>query len=284
MKKNQGITLIALIITIIVMLILVAVTITIAVNGGLFNYAREAGVKTNEAKDLEQNYVDLADDLSYEDLIGVYSAELNPKGIIPTGGKYTVASTGDELEEGDKFPTTVNTGDMYEYGDYAYIYNQWCDQGYWDEDWEVDEDQNGWGVRVKNLSKTEYEPILYSINDKPVNTLSSTFGECYNMIVSPTIPSCALSMYNAFFACRSLKNAPKLPKNVTNMIWAFNGCESLTGTIEINANPSEFEACFSGCAQDVAHSITLTGSASSETFAALKATGYNEGQYITIPE
>lgn len=53
-KKQRGITLIALVITIIVMLILVSVTITIAVNGGLFNYAKDAVTKTNQAKDAEQ--------------------------------------------------------------------------------------------------------------------------------------------------------------------------------------------------------------------------------------
>lgn len=47
--SNRGITLIALIITIIVMLILVGVTITVAVNGGLFEYAAKAGKETNEA-------------------------------------------------------------------------------------------------------------------------------------------------------------------------------------------------------------------------------------------
>lgn len=41
-KKNEGITLIALVITIIIMLILVAVTVSIAVNGGLFDYAKSA--------------------------------------------------------------------------------------------------------------------------------------------------------------------------------------------------------------------------------------------------
>ena len=46
-KQNQkGITLIALIITIIVMLILVGVTISVALNGGLFSKAEEAGSKT----------------------------------------------------------------------------------------------------------------------------------------------------------------------------------------------------------------------------------------------
>ena len=73
MKNNKGITLIALIITIIVMLILVAVTITIAVNGGLFNYAREAGIKTNEAKDAEQKFAEIGEGLTYEGLIEKYS-------------------------------------------------------------------------------------------------------------------------------------------------------------------------------------------------------------------
>ncbi len=42
MKKDNGITLIALVITIIVMLILVIVTVSFAMNGGLFTNAREA--------------------------------------------------------------------------------------------------------------------------------------------------------------------------------------------------------------------------------------------------
>lgn len=53
LRQEKGITLIALVITIIVMLILVGVTITIAVNGGLFDYAKHAATKTNEAKEYE---------------------------------------------------------------------------------------------------------------------------------------------------------------------------------------------------------------------------------------
>ena len=51
--KNRGITLIALIITIIVMLILVAVTITMAINGGLFGYAGNAVKDTEREKQKE---------------------------------------------------------------------------------------------------------------------------------------------------------------------------------------------------------------------------------------
>jgi len=53
MKNQKGITLIALIITIIVMLILVGVSVTVALNGGLFKTAQEAAKKTETAKQEE---------------------------------------------------------------------------------------------------------------------------------------------------------------------------------------------------------------------------------------
>ena len=49
MKGQKGITLVALIITIIVMLILVAVSITVLIQSGLLDTASEAGQATKEA-------------------------------------------------------------------------------------------------------------------------------------------------------------------------------------------------------------------------------------------
>ncbi len=49
MKGQKGITLVALVITIIVMLILVGVSITVALNGGLFTTAKDAANNTREA-------------------------------------------------------------------------------------------------------------------------------------------------------------------------------------------------------------------------------------------
>ena len=55
MKKGQkGITLIALIITIMVMLILVGVTINVALNGGIFDRAKDATQKTSREVSREQ--------------------------------------------------------------------------------------------------------------------------------------------------------------------------------------------------------------------------------------
>lgn len=53
MRGEKGITLIALIITIIVMLILVAVSVTAAVQSGLFTAAGNATKETKNAQDAE---------------------------------------------------------------------------------------------------------------------------------------------------------------------------------------------------------------------------------------
>ena len=53
MKNNKGITLIALVITIIVMLILVGVTVSAAINGKLFDTAKKAAKDTEKAKQEE---------------------------------------------------------------------------------------------------------------------------------------------------------------------------------------------------------------------------------------
>lgn len=55
MKEQKGITLVALVITIIVMLILVGVGISVALNGGLFDNARDAANNTAVERNAEYN-------------------------------------------------------------------------------------------------------------------------------------------------------------------------------------------------------------------------------------
>lgn len=55
MKNQKGITLVALVITIIIMLILVGVTITVALKGNLFDTARNAAKDTQNAANEERN-------------------------------------------------------------------------------------------------------------------------------------------------------------------------------------------------------------------------------------
>ena len=89
MKRNKGITLIALIITIIIMLILAAVSISMAVNGGLFNYAGKASKETEIAKSAELSWaLGTIGDMTIDDLIEgntVLSTAGTDKGI-----KFTI--------------------------------------------------------------------------------------------------------------------------------------------------------------------------------------------------
>ena len=96
--KERGITLIALIITIIVMLILVGVTVNVALSGGLFNKARE-GIKGTDKARIEEQMTSVVLGFMNENLladadIGELKQELSE---IP----------GVTEVEGDSFPITV---------------------------------------------------------------------------------------------------------------------------------------------------------------------------------
>ena len=89
--REKGITLIALVITIIVMLILAAVSITMAVNEGLFGYAQNAAQETENARDEEIEYGHVADNLEYEGLITKYAIVY---GDINLDGRVTATDFG----------------------------------------------------------------------------------------------------------------------------------------------------------------------------------------------
>ena len=100
--KDQGITLIALIITIIVMLILVAVTINVALNGGLFSRAKEAAFKTEIQQIQEQISLKKAEQAADNEINGTtgYNITLDNIGISTElknkyRNKLSVSSTGD---------------------------------------------------------------------------------------------------------------------------------------------------------------------------------------------
>lgn len=78
MKNNKGITLIALVITIIVMLILLGVTIKVAQDGSLFKHAANATSKTKQAATEENAILDgNIRGKSIEDIVGEQTGNLS---------------------------------------------------------------------------------------------------------------------------------------------------------------------------------------------------------------
>ena len=70
LKYKKGITLIALLLTIIVMLILVTVTIFMAVNGRLFDYAKKAALDSQTGR---TSRIKLSNNMSTDGLIAKYT-------------------------------------------------------------------------------------------------------------------------------------------------------------------------------------------------------------------
>ena len=101
MKTQKGITLIALIITIIVMLILVGVSVSVALNTGLFKSAQTAAKNTQ---------------LAIEEETELSNGTINIEGTGETGINDYVAS----LKGGNEKEYIPTTGDPY-IGCYAYV-------------------------------------------------------------------------------------------------------------------------------------------------------------------
>ena len=87
-------------------------------------------------------------------------------------------------------------------------------------------------VRVIDKTKTEYGPILESINNIPTTNLDYTFDRCESLTVTgiPKIPNTVTVLSYTFRYCTALTslNDFVIPNSVTNMEFTFWGCTSLT--------------------------------------------------------
>ena len=166
-------------------------------------------------------------------------------GIIPDGATYTPNGGTALVGNGtNTFPNTPQTGDTYEEGDYIYKYNQCCE---YINHWYSDPSQNGWGVGVKDTSKTSYDEILSEIAGQPVTSMRGTFLNCTSLTTAPTIPNSVKNMTDTFLNCESLTTAPTIPNSVTNMFGTFSGCTSLKTAPTIPNSVTSMSNTFSGC-------------------------------------
>ena len=164
--------------------------------------------------------------------------------VIPDGATYTpnggTAITGNGT---NKFPDVPAKGDTYEEGDYIYKYNQYYNY----DSWSSNPSQNGWGVRVKDTSKTTYGEIISEIAGQPVNTMRCTFRYCTSLTTAPTIPNSVTNMFQTFTRCTSLTTAPIIPNSVTNMDETFWSCTKLTTAPTIPNSVTSMESTFIWC-------------------------------------
>ena len=107
MKKEKGLTLIALIITIIVMLIIIGVSIRIATSGGLFSNAKDAAQK-NELRALQERVVSCYEMDAAGDLDCAKTKSNIQTSLSESGYNYTIKDTSGSL------PITVCVTSKYD--------------------------------------------------------------------------------------------------------------------------------------------------------------------------
>lgn len=150
-----------------------------------------------------------------------------------------------EYLPGEEMPTT-QTGDIYICGDYEYKYNYKASLLI-DCPWLRNEQQDGWGVRPLDKTKTSYGEILCKINDKPVTSLHNTFYNCANLTQAPEIPTTVTDLWGTFSGCESLVCSPTIPNSVQKMQWAFEYCERLENVPEIPKHITDLSGTFADC-------------------------------------
>ncbi len=136
-KKNTGITFVALIIAIIIILILSGVTINLAIgNGGILNKAKQATDKYEIAKDKEQNDLNKYDTqiASSRETVTIDKNEYEEmKATIQQIKKITTEKYFEEYKGNATFnaytTTTIKSFTNLEPGKYLVLYKQYVPEG-----------------------------------------------------------------------------------------------------------------------------------------------------------
>ena len=237
-KNEKGITLVALVITIIILIILASITINMAFgDGGLIQKAEQAKNLTEQATRNEQSALNSLMD-EYDKIInGENGAEEEPDDedktveytdiyvTMYTDGTLALASTADAKLSGKEVKT--------EYGNVDYVA--------WSSEKEnitnvifidaiVPSDTSRWFYNCEFLKSIEN---IENLNTSRVTDMSEMFNWCENLTnldVSNFDTSNVTDMNRMFAGCSvtTLDLSNFDTSNVTDMSSMFNGCEELT--------------------------------------------------------
>lgn len=247
-RKNEiGITLIALVITVIVLLILAGVTIaTLTGDNGILTRTQEAKEETEQAQKDEEKILN-----SYEDTINEYA-----------GIDWDTVLANAEMHPDQKISTAIGVGtdgravnmDLWIYSAYedGYALNSSevlagniQNASYSNDNIETDSTKEGYG-KIQGTIPT-YISEDNGGSWKPVVNLNRTFYHCTNLISMPEIPTTVVVLHGTFMGCTSLQNMTDIPNSVTNMQSTFYNCTSLREINQLPDNLENMNSTFYGC-------------------------------------
>ena len=270
-KTNKGITLVALVITVIILLILAGIVISsLTGDNGLFKRAKEARQNTLDAQNKEKVTLE-----GYEDTIS---------STVGVDWEYALANATKHPDQ--KTSTAIGVGtdgkpvnmDLWEYtklDDGTYGLND--EDAFLEEDYVASSGYDNNNLIEEKIQGTIPEYIKDSSDEEfvPVTNLNYLF---YNTDLSeaPIIPDTVTSMRGTFNSTKITK-MPEIPNGVANMYGTFANCTNLVETCAIPDSVIDMGGTFSGCS-----SLTVAPKLSDNT-TTLNRTFYNCISLINAP-
>ena len=295
-SNKNGITLIALVITIVVLLILAGVTIgTLTGDNGVLNQASTAKEQTLEKETLEQiNLAVIASKTNENAKIDPEVLENELKGYF--GDDVTGDSTNGWTVKSGKNTYIVSADGEVESTEVDWEQakanaTKHPNQSAENEDISIGTDGKPvnldlWSYSIINgneISLTGYDDsnivsgkiigkvpqyIKISGNDEfyEVTSMSTTFENSTALKYAPAIPGTVKEMSSTFDGCVVLESVPVVPSSVTSMIRTFYSCVKLKGKLIINAQiemniygqPVCYN-CLTGASTDASANLKISG-------------------------
>lgn len=266
LKRNKGITLIALVVTIIVLLILAGVSISMLTGqNGVLTKAQEAKEKTTAAQQEEQSMLN-----EYKNQISNYTginweqAKANAKAPDEqkeerNNGVIGIGTDGKPVNMDLWEYTYVSVNDSYALNDEEVINNSQIEnKGYLGSFNTNGEIEGCVPAFIKSNTDIEFKPVTDMNNTfrectelkiapeipETVTTMFTTFNSCKNLEIPPVLPPKLQNMYGLFYNCNALKYAPDFPETVTNMGQSFVFCKKIESFPKLPNNVVNLNGAF----------------------------------------
>ena len=248
-SKQSGITLVALVVTIVVLLILAGVSLNLVLNNsGIIKKSGEARDKYSDASANEQEQM--------QDALDWINSNANGNSSVNWDKVLADATANpDKYKHEDQSSTNGDIGigtdgkpvnlDLWTYK----VINEN----------EITLGNNGGcgghpGYRNANIVDGKIQgkvPQYIKISGKDefyvVTSMYGSFGYCDKLIIAPIIPTTVTNLEWAFRECTSLTTVATIPPSVTDMNHTFDGCTSLTTVPIILEGVTNMKSTFAEC-------------------------------------
>ena len=267
LNNTNGITLIALVITIIVLLILAGVTIsTLMGDNGILTKANEAKIETENSQNTEIEKLNNIED-EITNITGVNWEEAFKTATKHPDQQYSTAiglGTNGKVVNMDLWEFTLLEDDTYGLNTLENLntdVSSGVTSGYKGKFTEtgqiegtipqyISEDNGKTYKEVTDLKWLFFNCTEMKVAPKipsTVKKINYTFRDCTSLINTPLIPNNVEEMDRSFQGCINLENITNLPNNVVNLSYTFNDCKKLTTIPYIPSKVENMHCTFLNC-------------------------------------